>query len=63
MEINTTKIMQLGNLASDTDRFKNRTIGRVYSPSGICPTLNTNGGGQREPRIVIKRKIELCQKQ
>ena len=53
------KIIQLGNLAADTEKFKNRTVGRVYSIEGISPTINTIGGGQREPRIVGKRKNKL----
>ena len=52
------KIIQLGNLADDTERYKNRTIGRVYSIFGLAPTINTSSGGQREPRIVIKKKHE-----
>lgn len=46
-------IIQVGNLYPDTPRFKNRTMGRVYDPMGLCPTINTNGGGGREPMIVV----------
>ena len=46
-------IIQVGNLYPDTPRFKNRTVGRVYDPKGLCPTINTNGGGGREPMIVV----------
>lgn len=31
---------------------KNHQQERVYSPEGICPTLNTVGGGNLEPKIV-----------
>lgn len=58
-----SKIIQLGNLADDTKTYKNRTRGRVYSIFGLCPTLNTSGGGQREPRIVIIKENKECQKQ
>ena len=27
---------------------------RVYSDDGLCPTINTMGGGQREPKISVK---------
>lgn len=30
------------------------SIGRVYSIDGLAPTLNTCGGGQREPKILIR---------
>ena len=47
------QIIQLGNLTPDTETYKNRTIGRVYSIYGLAPSINTCGGGQREPRIVV----------
>lgn len=46
------QVMQVGNIYPDTDKFKNRTIGRVYDAAGIAPTLNTCGGGGREPKVV-----------
>lgn len=38
-------IQQVGNIYPDTAEFKNKTSGRVYSPEGIAPTLNTAEGG------------------
>lgn len=32
---------------------KNHQQDRVYSPEGICPALNTVGGGNLEPKIVV----------
>ena len=52
----TNKVIQLGNLIPDTENFKNKQAGRVYSTSGISPTLNTCGGGQREPRIIVNEE-------
>ena len=52
----TGRVIQLGNLIPDTENFKNKQAGRVYSTSGISPTLNTCGGGQREPRIIVDEK-------
>lgn len=52
----TGRVIQLGNLIPDTENFKNKQAGRVYSVSGISPTLNTCGGGQREPRIIVDEK-------
>lgn len=31
---------------------KNRQQDRVYSPEGLCPALNTVGGGNLEPKII-----------
>ena len=52
----TGRVIQLGNLIPDTENFKNKQAGRVYSTSGISPTLNTCGGGQREPRIIVNEE-------
>lgn len=30
----------------------------VYSPYTICPTLNTMGGGNRQPLIIVEVKNE-----
>lgn len=46
------EVKQVGNLYPDTDKFKNRTMGRVYDADGISPTLNCCGGGDREPKIL-----------
>lgn len=32
--------------------------GMVYAPVGLCPTINTMGGGNREPMI-----LEIYEKQ
>lgn len=53
------RIMQAGNLYPDTDNFKNRTMGRVYSADGISPTINCCGGGDREPKIIATRIRKL----
>lgn len=29
------------------------STGRVYSANGLCPTINTMGGGDRQPKIAI----------
>ena len=48
----TGRVIQVGNLFPDTKTFKNKTVGRVYSTSGISPTINTCGGG-RESRGLL----------
>ncbi len=47
------KILQIGNIV-DTGNFDNPQRGRIYSPSGISPSLNTVGGGGLEPKIIEK---------
>lgn len=46
-----TGIMQVGNIV-DTGNFKNPQRGRIYSPDGCSPALNTCGGGGLEPKIL-----------
>ena len=49
----TNQIIQLGNYRPDSDNFSNPQTGRIYSISGICPTLNTMQGGDRQPKILV----------
>ena len=46
------EIDQVCNYKSDKSSVDNPETGRVYSSYGISPTLNTMGGGDREPKIV-----------
>ena len=43
-----TGIMQVGML----DIKGNEQVRRVYDPEGLSPTLNTMGGGNRQPKII-----------
>ena len=45
------KIQQVGNIVS-TGNWDNPQRGRIYSPEGLSPALNTVGGGGLEPKIV-----------
>ena len=45
------QVEQIGNIYPDTNDFKNRTSGRVYSADGLSPTLRTVTGGHNEPKI------------
>ena len=45
------KVIQLGNIVS-TGNWDNPQRGRIYSPSGCSPALNTMQGGGLEPKIV-----------
>lgn len=51
------KVRQIGNLVN-TGKFKNPQRGRVYSPNGISPTLNTCGGGGLEVKILTTQDQE-----
>ena len=41
------KLVQVAQL----DGFE--SSGRIYDEDGLCPTINTMGGGQREPKVAI----------
>ena len=53
------RVMQVGNLYPDTDNFKNRTMGRIYSADGLSPTINCCGGGDREPKVLTPRRTDF----
>lgn len=46
-------IIQVGNIFPDTETYKNRTAGRVYSAEGLAPTIRTPSGGGIIPQIVV----------
>lgn len=49
----SNRVIQVGSLQDRSQsKFSNKNQYRVYSAIGICPTLNTCGGGGREPKIV-----------
>lgn len=54
MRKNDDGIIRLGNIYGFTG---GSYAGNVYSPNGMCPSINTAGGGNREPIVVIKYEI------
>lgn len=48
------KLIQIGNMRTDSENFKNPQTGRVYFIRGLAPTLNTCQGGDRQPKIIVK---------
>nr|DAY35846.1 MAG TPA: Cytosine specific methyltransferase [Bacteriophage sp.] len=50
-------IIQLGNIKKTESFGGNPQCGRVYSPAGLAPCLNTMQGGQREPKILIDGRV------
>ena len=59
--INYPSIIQIGNIAKDPNR--EHIQDRIYDPSGLAPTLNTVGGGNLEPKIIIDGLTRDTQKQ
>lgn len=53
-------IKQVGNYVKGKSFGGNPTAGRVYSPSGLSPTLNTMGGGGREPAILTTKNGKVA---
>lgn len=47
-------IHQVGNYLKTSSFGGNPQRGRVYSPNGISPALNTMQGGNLQPQIVVK---------
>jgi len=48
-----SRVIQLGSAANQiTSTRRNPQRQRVYDANGICPTINTMGGGGREPLII-----------
>ena len=50
--VESNNVKQIGNISEGNSSWDNPQTGRIYSAEGISPTLNTCGGGQREPKIV-----------
>ncbi len=51
------KIKQLGNIRNGGSFGGNPQSGRIYSSDGLSPCLNTMGGGNLQPKVVIKEPI------
>lgn len=49
------KVVQIGNYIN-TGNWDNPQRGRVYSPKGISPAMNTGSGGGHTCQILIKKK-------
>lgn len=49
------EIVEIGNLVN-TGNWESPQRGRIYSPLGISPALNTCGGGGLEPKIAYEER-------
>lgn len=54
--LGATGVVQIGNIYPDTESFKNRVAGRIYSAEGLSPTLRTVTGGHNEPKVVEQKQ-------
>ena len=64
--VESNNVKQIGNISEGNSSWGNPQTGRVYSAEGISPTLNTCGGGQREPKIItglVSNKGEKFEKE
>lgn len=52
------EVKQIGNIVN-TGNWDNPQRGRIYSADGICPALNTVGGGGLEPKVIEVNHTEL----
>lgn len=46
------QLIEVGNLVPQTGKWKSPQRGRVFSPEGISPSMDTCSGGNREPKII-----------
>lgn len=46
------QLIEVGNLVPQTGKWKSPQRGRVFSPKGIAPSMDTCSGGNREPKIL-----------
>lgn len=51
-------VKQVGNIIESTSFGGNPQTGRVYSPDGLSPTLNTMQGGSLQPKVLIERPLK-----
>ncbi|MGL5126302.1 MAG: DNA (cytosine-5-)-methyltransferase [Fusobacteriaceae bacterium] len=57
------QIIQLGTIKESDKGWDNPQCKRIYSVEGISPTLNTCGGGQREPKIRVTEATKIDYKE
>ncbi len=57
--INENIVRQVGTISECNGSWKNPQVGRIYSPDGCSPTINTCGGGSHEPKIFDSVKIRI----
>lgn len=48
-----SRVIEIGNIVGKVNQWQSPQSGRVYSIEGVSPCLNTCGGGNREPKIMV----------
>lgn len=48
------EIVQIGNFMKGISAWENPSVGRVYDQNFLAPTLNSGGGGGRQPYIIVE---------
>jgi DNA (cytosine-5)-methyltransferase 1 len=56
-ETNTNKLIKVGYMPYG-EKNKEHQSNTFYSTKGICPTIDTCGGGNLEPKIILKSKSQ-----
>ena len=59
--VNDNVVKQVGNISKCKGSWKNPQVGRIYSPDGCSPSLNTCGGGSHEPKILQVGRLNSSQ--
>ena len=48
-----SNVIEIGNIVGSVNKWQAPQRGRVYSADGVSPCLNTCGGGNLEPKILV----------
>lgn len=48
-----SNVIEIGNIVGSVNKWQSPQTGRVYSSDGVSPCLNTCGGGNHEPKILV----------
>lgn len=47
------RVIEIGNIVGKINQWQSPQRGRVYSFKGVSPCLNTCGGGNLEPKVLV----------
>lgn len=52
------QVIEIGNIVGAVNNWQSPQRGRVYSSEGVSPCLQTCGGGNLEPKILVYEEQE-----